>query len=188
MEGILDGVYARRNNDVWAVGRVIRKGKLRTLTLHFNGSRWRKVRSPNETDKPHYLLAGDGRARNDVWAVGYRDGPNSNEQPISMHWNGERWRLLDPPDIDNGHGQLTGISVASDDVVAVGDFGTRRDFFQTLVLTWVNGKWRREDMSEHADGDYLQDVDHAPNGEVFTAGYRSTGGGSEVILHRSAPC
>ena len=186
INGLLHGVYVNARDDAWAVGTTVRRGVGRTLTLHFNGSRWRKVSSPNASDRFHQLNAVDGNGRNDVWAVGYRQAKGTYPQPITMHWNGSRWRLVDTPDLGGrGHGELRAVSVQGSLVVAAGDYYNPRDGFRALVLNWFD-KWYQQDMTHLDQSIDLWDVDHAPNGDVFAAGMRTTTGGSEIVLYRPA--
>ncbi len=179
MGGLLHGVYARSRDDVWAVGRVVRNGKLRTLTARFNGDRWRVVPSPNRNDKPHILYGIDGDARNNVWAVGYHYGRQGEGVPISMHWNGRRWRLRAVPE----GGVLQAVSVRGNDVVAVGE-----RIGDPLVLRRARGEWQPEEMPGREDTMDLGDVEHAPNGAAYIAGSRTTSNGSETVYMRPPRC
>ncbi|MDP9066964.1 MAG: hypothetical protein M3N53_01270 [Actinomycetota bacterium] len=185
MNGLLHGVHARTAKDVWAVGRTVRRGLLRTLILHFNGRRWKQVPSPNVNDRPHILNAVHAAGPNDAWAVGYHYG----DVPIAMHWNGTRWRLVDLPDLGGrSEAELRGVSSWGDEVVAVGYVSTPRDGFEALILEWNGQRFVQEDVNRFEDSTHLEDVEHAGNGSVFAAGYRSTGGGSEVVLRRPPSC
>lgn len=184
MNGLLHGIHARRWNDIWAVGRTVRNGRLRTLTLHFNGRRWRHIPSPNLNDQPHILNAVHGASRNDAWAVGYHYG----DVPIAMHWDGTRWRFSSLPGFGRGsNADLRGVSAYDGRAIAVGYVSTRQEGYEALVLEWDRTAWIQHDMDPFPDSTYLEDVEHAPNGKVFAAGYRSTRGGSEVVLTRP-PC
>src|SRR5438876_9615088 len=68
----LSSVAAVADSDVWAVGWAFNAqlAAYRTVTEHWNGTRWSLVRSPNATNG-YNLLNGVGVvAANDVWAVG----------------------------------------------------------------------------------------------------------------------
>lgn len=63
---------------------------------HWDGKRWNTVRLPATAG------ALDGRATDDLWAVGHRtsgagvDGEQYS-QPAAMHWDGRTWTLTDTP-------------------------------------------------------------------------------------------
>jgi hypothetical protein len=72
----LNAVTALNANDAWAVGS--RAGGLPefqairvTLTVHWDGSSWTAVPSPNISNRSHELNDVVAIASNDVWAVGY---------------------------------------------------------------------------------------------------------------------
>lgn len=182
--GLLDGISARRWNDVWAVGRTVRNNRPVTLTLRFNGKRWRRVRSPNQNKTPHYLYGVSAARRNEAWAVGERSGP----EPLLMRWNGERWRYIDPGLPGRAEGVLRAVSVHGEEVVAVGAYSHPSTGSEAFILTFDGQGWTRTDSSALRDSDELDDVQHAPDGSVFAAGYRTTSGGSEAIFHRPPLC
>src|SRR6266508_6360169 len=69
----LYGVAAIAPNDVWAVGYAVSLSTpYQTVTLHWNGSAWQVVPSPNLTRPGSYnaLNAVVAISSNDVWAVG----------------------------------------------------------------------------------------------------------------------
>ncbi|MDQ3645585.1 MAG: hypothetical protein M3345_01465 [Actinomycetota bacterium] len=179
VRGLLYGVHARRYDDVWAVGQTLRNGAVRTLTMHFNGRRWRIVPSPNESMGAHLLQGVYATASNDAWAVGYRKTATSGWQPFTMHWNGTAWRFIDVPNLEGDNSFLNAVSIHGGEVIAVGE-----TYNQPLVVSWEAGVWQRLDMSSFRDQvRVLNDVEHAPNGAVFAVGW-----GGEVVLYRPPPC
>jgi hypothetical protein len=71
-ENILTGVAATSASDVWAVGYYFKQGvAYRTLTLHWAGSGWTTVRSPNaSTPGDDNFLNAIAASGSDLWAVG----------------------------------------------------------------------------------------------------------------------
>lgn len=187
--GLLDDVDARRWDDVWAVGRTVRDNRAVTLTLHFDGQRWERVRSPNLNEHPHYLYAVASAGEDEVWAAGeYSSGERPGPHPILMHYNGSRWRYVDLDLPDRASGSIWGLSTHGDEVVAVGDYHHRRTGYQALILTYDGETWTRIDTSGLRDSDQLLDVEHAPDGSVFAAGVRRSTGVSEAIFYRPPMC
>jgi hypothetical protein len=71
--------------DAWAVGFT---GA--TLTVHWDGTAWTQVPSPNPTGKS--LLNGVATtAAANAWAVGFT-GDISKPTTLILHWNGTAWK------------------------------------------------------------------------------------------------
>ncbi len=97
---ILYGVKAIADNDIWSVGLYVDStstgNQNKTLALHWNGTAWTQVPSPNPDPNsvPFNALYGvDGIASNDVWAVG-----RTTYGAETMHWDGAAWTAVDVPD------------------------------------------------------------------------------------------
>jgi hypothetical protein len=118
----LKGVTAVTANDVWAVGYSASvQDPYQTLTMHWNGTTWSIVDSPNLTFPGGYNILNDvsAAATNDVWAVG-------GQQPgILLHWNGSAWTLAtNPPGTEfwQSSTRTSVVAVSSGNVWAVGDY------------------------------------------------------------------
>ncbi|HEU5438437.1 MAG TPA: hypothetical protein VFU88_04030 [Ktedonobacterales bacterium] len=103
--GNLYGVAAVSAHDVWAVGRQggyyndsYRVYVYTTLIMHWNGSQWSVVPSPNPDTSGSYLTSVTAIAANNIWAVGYTGtlGPGSGEALIE-HWDGKAWGVVSSP-------------------------------------------------------------------------------------------
>ncbi len=88
-------------NSPWAVGfyDVNEIGGSKTLILHWDGTAWTKVNSPNPSC-PHYaysdnqLYGVSARSGSDAWAVGdYGDCAfaTGRQDTLVAHWNGRAW-------------------------------------------------------------------------------------------------
>src|SRR5262245_56649263 len=89
----LDVVTGSSDNDVWAMGHydLFGTGTFRTLTMHWDGSAWLLIPSPNPGTDHDYLFGGTGSGH-DVWAVGMYN--NTGGQPgrtLTLHWTGSAW-------------------------------------------------------------------------------------------------
>jgi hypothetical protein len=126
----LYGVAAIAPNDVWAVGYAVSLSTpYQTVTLHWNGSAWQVVPSPNLTRPGSYnaLNAVVAISSNDVWAVGGVpfDLGGVDGRALLMHWDGSAWQLFpEPPEVVNWYTTSRfGVAArASNDVWAVGQF------------------------------------------------------------------
>jgi hypothetical protein len=91
----LNGVSARSAHDAWAVGSALSGssgGGNRTLVLHWNGTGWASVASPDPGGTNGNVLNGVlALSPANAWAVGsYLTGGREGEVLI-LHWNGTRW-------------------------------------------------------------------------------------------------
>ncbi len=107
----LTSVTAVATDDVWAVGRTGDHdwGILdQTLVEHWDGGRWRVVRSPDPggVGEDDILWGVAAIGSDDVWAVGSYGNGDPYLNPLAEHWNGLAWGAVPAP----GIGQLLGVS------------------------------------------------------------------------------
>lgn len=104
-------------NDVWAVGYSLNLpygNRFRqSLILHWNGTAWSQLPSPNNGSTYLYDVA--AVSPTDAWAVGY----GSSGGAFVTHWNGTAWSIAPAPPL----GSLSGVTArsATDVWVAGGD-------------------------------------------------------------------
>jgi hypothetical protein len=90
---LLYGGAALGANDVWAVGQSL-DSAWRTLAMHWDGTHWRTVKTPNPGTgefATNVLNGACAIALDDVWAVGV------GQQAMTIHWNGRHWREIPNP-------------------------------------------------------------------------------------------
>src|SRR5579872_3143536 len=89
---IIPAVDAGSATDVWAVGNFhsFSDAADKTLTEHWNGTKWMLVDSPNSTSQTNILAGVAVVAPNNAWAVGY-EVINDSYQTLIEHWNGKTW-------------------------------------------------------------------------------------------------
>ncbi len=148
LDGFLHGIYASAINNVWAVGTVALAS---TLTEHFDGVKWHRVRSPNAGNGQNTLLGVATLGPDDVWAVGWFVEAQNQDRPqktLVEHWNGQEWSVVPSPNIGGPNTQsisneLRGvIAVSAQDIWAFGDtdaFGPER--ITNLVMHWDGTGW-----------------------------------------------
>lgn len=189
----LRGVAAISANDVWAVG--YRGGTktetpIETFILHWNGSAWSQVASPNISGGANQLFGITAIATNDLWAVGSAAGA-----PLAMHWNGSTWNVVN---VAVGSGlsteKLNAVSgKAGNDVWAVGDGkGIFNNQTFATILHWDGAHWsericRAASSSNPPDGyegggptAYFTGVSAAAVNDVWAVGVHGSG---PMILH-----
>ncbi|HEX8076393.1 MAG TPA: hypothetical protein VF511_01155, partial [Chthoniobacterales bacterium] len=145
----LDDIAAVGSNDIWAVGWMdAMDGGSWTLTLHWDGTSWTQIPSPNQPMPnggfySQALRSVVAISANNVWAVGYyRVG--STQHPLIQHWDGTKWSIVPAPDGPTGDGTLYGIAAASaNDIWAVGEYA-KTDFntmAKGLTMHWDGTRW-----------------------------------------------
>jgi hypothetical protein len=146
----LNDISAISPNDIWAVGEYASDfGRVSTVIMHWNGSAWTRVPSPDAEVVPgsprsSFLWSVEAISTNNVWAVGeFLVGGNSF--PLVEHWDGMQWSIVPSPnDPTTGDGRLYGISAnAPNDIWAVGehdivDFST---YGKSLAMHWNGSQW-----------------------------------------------
>jgi hypothetical protein len=145
--GALNGVSADGANDVWAVGDTVNSQGVdeRTLALHWNGTAWSIVHTPNFS-----LTPGSGSTLNsvvalsptDAWAVGQGLNNDANQLvALIEHWNGASWHEVKTPTPPGDVQWLTGVSAGSpSDIWAVGVDDTSASE-QTLTAHFNGSTW-----------------------------------------------
>ncbi|WIG61692.1 MAG: hypothetical protein OJF49_004440 [Ktedonobacterales bacterium] len=139
LAGGLTGVIALASNNVWAVGYTFNSTTNQTLVLHWDGSSWTQVASPDTSSTDSNILFGiSASSPTDIWAVGTVE-TTSNEEALTMHWNGTAWTIVPTLQLPGFGGGFHGVSaVAANNVWAVGyDYST----FTPLVAHWNGSAW-----------------------------------------------
>jgi hypothetical protein len=157
--GILSGVSADSATDAWAVGAYFNPTTFasETLALHWNGTKWSKVASPNPggTTSSSDVSSLNGVSANsatDAWAVGAYTNPTTGaSETLALHWNGTKWSTVSSPNpggttSSSDFTSLSGVSANSaTDAWAVGYYGSNglTQGSKTLVLHWNGTSWSK---------------------------------------------
>src|SRR5947199_7345 len=93
----LKSVRAASASSIWAVGSASdgTSTGIQTLALHWNGTRWAQVVSPNPGTLSELFGVGATSASN-AWAVG-EVTTGTTEQTLVLHWNGHTWARVTSP-------------------------------------------------------------------------------------------
>ncbi|HKP53289.1 MAG TPA: PQQ-dependent sugar dehydrogenase [Chloroflexia bacterium] len=130
------GVAGTSANNVWAVGSYQRTYETVTLIMHWDGTQWATVSSPNPGDDFSSLADVTAISANDAWAVGSYSSANTI-RIIALHWNGVDWSIVPVSAVGNYNSFTEVDAVATDDVWAVGTAGINR----TTVWHWNGNQW-----------------------------------------------
>jgi hypothetical protein len=116
-------VKAFATDDVWAVGSKPNSDQMSsTFTLHWDGTTWSEISSPDGAEMLNSLSGVDGASPNDLWAV----GTSTNSAPpfvyhtLALHWDGAVWTVVPTP-VRNDNSEFFAVTaLSSTSVVAVG--------------------------------------------------------------------
>jgi len=185
----LNSVSAVSSTDVWAVGYtfngIVSDSKSRTLIMHWNGSAWNVVPSPNTSRPENRLKAVVAISGNDVWAVG-DSYDYTNFHTLTMHWNGSTWSIVPSPNPGPSFNMLNGVdAVSSNNVWAV---GIQQEYLeQTLVLHWDGASWKVVPSPNIGPyGNNMLHVSAASANDIWAVGYHLTVVGFDQPYQTSA--
>ncbi|MFL5736645.1 MAG: FG-GAP repeat domain-containing protein [Actinomycetota bacterium] len=162
-------------HDGWAVGYsgdfISETPPWSTLALHWNGQRWRPVKTPRLSGSNSFTGV-DALGPNDVWAAGYQKN-GSARMTLIEHWNGTRWTVIPSPSPSSTSAGLTALSGSGkNDVWAVGYFreGHR---YRPLTLHWNGTRWNVVPSPASGPGEsVLTGVSASAHANVWAVGYR----------------
>jgi hypothetical protein len=112
-----------------------------TLILHWDGTSWTQLPSPNPGGLSDVLSGVAAISASDAWAVGYYYNGTALRTLI-LHWDGTSWTQVSSPNTGTDN-VLSSVSAASaSNAWAVGYYnnGTAR---QTLTEHWNGSYWKR---------------------------------------------
>ena len=147
----LFGASADAANDAWAVG-FNGLDDIETSAMHWDGTNWKSVATPNVGEGTNKLNAVLALAPNDVWAVGFSTPVALPEQAATLtlieHFDGERWVVVPSPNVGpnsaNQSNRLLGLTAKSaNDIWAFGSYfaADGSGYQMTLLLHWDGNRW-----------------------------------------------
>jgi hypothetical protein len=178
---LLQGVTALSAKDVWAVGYagvVTANGLERlTLTLHWNGTAWKRVTSPNPAtfttpagSVDNALTAVAGSSSRSVWAVGQyylQANGTHGSRALTLHWNGSSWKVVPNPDLVAQHpSYLYGVTAPSANGVSTVGSINRNGAQHALAERWNGKGW----SVTHTPGPRLTGVSGLATNDAWAAG------------------
>jgi hypothetical protein len=140
----------------WAVGERSGGAAMLNEALHWNGTKWAAVPTPDPggkaSGKVSELYDSTCVTSADCWAVGDfgsgKEGPTEQRRNQVLHWNGKKWtrlRVVNPGGAGVGHvSTLFAVRCQSaSDCTAVGDYGTAsaNGVLRNQALHWNGKKW-----------------------------------------------
>ena len=169
----ITSVHAIATNDVWAVGETVTDQSFtasNTFTMHWDGTAWSIVPSPNGAFVQNLLGAVGGAAANDVWAMG-KTGPDINSpQVLALHWNGAAWSVVSTP-TQTGFSSFNAVeALATNNVWAVGSANG-----QSLIERWNGSVWKVAPLPPLQDPSSLSAIASGVKRSLWAAGFQATG-------------
>lgn len=173
---------ALSTTDAWAVGYQNDNNLnfSRTLTVHWDGQRWRTIPSPNPGSPPrcnnsnsgNYLNAIAAVASDDVWAVGLMFSCDSLIRPLVIHWNGTAWKAVNTPALrTNDNSSLNSIvALAANDIYAVGYQPAANGAVLTLIEHWDGNAWSVVPSPNRSTGNVLTAVTATSPADIWAVG------------------
>ncbi len=151
----LGGVAALSATNVWAVGShgsvsSNQEMVVKTVILHWNGTQWSIVSSPNPTAS-NTLHSVAALAADDVWAAGEMVTGSQTSQPLIERWDGTAWQVITSPVPAQatassftalaripGTSQLWAVGSVRYGPPPSGGIG----YFQPLIERWTGSAWQ----------------------------------------------
>jgi hypothetical protein len=176
-EDYLAGVVGTSTGNAWAVGSYDAGTAYQTLIMHWNGTAWKHVSSPDpgSTSRLNALDAISATSSKNAWAVGADANAQSSKQTLILHWNGTAWKHVASPD-PAGSGttnQLNGVSAVSGSSAWAVGYDDNASAPRTLVLHWNGISWstvRSPDQGTSATENELNAVSAESASDVWVAG------------------
>jgi hypothetical protein len=186
------GVAATSSKDVWAVGFYQHNGSRdRTLVLHWNGTSWTHMSSPNPGTTNNTLRGVAAISSHNAWAVGYHYTDTGGFSTLILHWDGVSWKRVTSPSPGDStfYNILDGVAgVSSTNVWAVGahNEGTA---YTTLVLHWNGASWKRVSSPNPGNAapwlnNYLSGVAATSSTNVWAVGFYEDGSATQALVLR----
>ena len=184
---VLSSIVALSTDDVWAVGFASTiipgyGGGARTLALHWDGTQWSQVPTPNPGSRTNSLQALTVAGPHDLWAVGsYANGIGYRSYTLIQHWNGLAWQTVPSPNPYIEYNILNSVAAAGPtDIWAVG-WGTY-PAYGAMTLHWDGSAWQNVPNGyEHASLVKLTGVVAMRDGTAWAVGRRD-GNGESLTL------
>jgi len=172
--GSLLDVKAFASDNVWAVGEhQVLSGHTvteSTYILHWDGTIWSIVPSPNNPVTINTLRGVSGAAANDIWAVGTTGVSPTDNGALALHWDGTAWTIV-PTATTTGADPLSAVlAVKPHSVWAVGTVdGT------PLTERWNGTAWSVVPTPPVVPSAGLVALSLSRSGSLWASGYQGTG-------------
>ncbi len=173
----LSGVAAASSADVWAVGDYDVGSAHQPLLLHWDGTAWNVVPSPNITVPWEGVRDVAVVSSTDVWVVGSYL-LNGTTEALALHWDGSVWTQVATPTLVSRNSLQGVTAISSNDVWAVGEINTGTPYF----LHWDGTSWTVFNNPLAVSG-VLYRVSAVSTSDIWAVGYLTDGSGLPLAMH-----
>jgi hypothetical protein len=164
----LFGASADGTKDAWAVG-FNSSNNISTSAMHWDGTNWKRVATPNVGEGTNKLNAVLALAPNDAWAVGFSTPVALPKQAATMtlieHFDGTSWAVVPSPNAGlnsaNQSNRLFGLTANSaNDIWAFGSYfaADGSGHQMTLLLHWDGIRWSIASSPSPTKGGFTCDL------------------------------
>lgn len=156
-DNALSSIAATSSSNAWAVGYYVNRNQVeQTLVLHWNGSGWKQVASPDPGGNSRWnALSGvSATSSSNAWAVGHYVNRFHVAQTLTLHWNGTAWRTVSSPDIGTNNELIDVRAISKSNAWAVGYHDTKAYVAQTMIGHWNGTSWRTVASPDPAGSSY----------------------------------
>jgi hypothetical protein len=181
--GHLSDVAALAANDIWAVGWQPTGQSYDTVIMHWGGQVWEQVPSPSPGTLYNRLESVAVWAADDAWAVGWYSDGTTEEQTLTLHWDGVSWKEVPSPSPQGVDANLNAVAVfASNDAWAVGFSGPAGQA-QTLTMRWDGTAWQTVASPNPGQvTNRLEGISGAAANDIWAVGSTTESNGDERLL------
>jgi hypothetical protein len=137
---LLWSTSASGSGDVWAVGQYYDGTAIRTLALHWNGTAWTQVSTPNVGAGENQLRDVVALSATNAWAVGWSN-VSGTYRTLVEHWDGTTWSVVSNPNQGTSSSYLKGIAAISSTDMWAGAYYQVGSVYQTLTEHWDGTSW-----------------------------------------------
>jgi hypothetical protein len=177
--------------DIWAVGSLLPSAGatiVQTLALHYNGSTWTRVPTPDFGHQANSLYGVAALPDGTAWATGiYTQASGHTGRALTEHWNGHRWAVVPAASPGSAEDMLYSVTGVSDaDVWAVGTYGDADGYFHPLIEHWNGRRWmagRIAGLSPAAHGILTSVTSAGHRGAWATGQISGPDADRQVVLH-----
>jgi plastocyanin len=172
-DNALNGIAAANTNDIWAVGYQSSApgAASSTLVLHFDGTSWTVVPSPNPGGLTSSLAGVVAMADGRIWAAGfYYDGTQGRTLLLNGDTSG--FETVPGEDFPDEGNVLNAIAAsASGDIFAAGyHYPNGTNDYQGLIEHYDGIQWRRVSSAQGDSYTYLSGITAQPGGAAWAVG------------------
>lgn len=140
-DGLVD-ITCVSSSSCWAVGYTItfETVQVQTLTLHWDGSSWSIIPSPNVGTGFSALYGVACSSDSDCWAAGFSNG-GSAAQTLIERWDGNAWTVQSSPNVGSQSNVLNGITCLSASYCQAVGYTGMAGAKNSLVMSWDGTTW-----------------------------------------------